>query len=516
MSVGSNYSRLGRRPPDAIAALTLRVRALTFSSCRGGRTPAEMLDSGGPGTPYALGWPSMRTRTSFLMIALTIFLACSAQAQFFFARDPGVRGGVAGAGGSFTTLTAGQKAFFDAGQDAFVEVEGIGDGLGPRFNLDSCAACHAQPATGGTSPAVNPQIGVATAFGAKNVVPSFIRSHGPVREARFKVKPDGTRDGGVHALFVISGRVDETGNASSCTIQQEDFAAQVARNNVIFRIPTPTFGLGLVEAIPDAAIVANQATNSATKTTLGILGQPQRLLPTGDPNRNGNDGTITRFGWKAQNKSLLLFAGEAYNVEQGISNELFQQERGEGGIPDPLCDTIPDPNDTTNFDATTVTGVPSDVEHFAQFMRFLDQPTPACTLNVDCSASINAGFTSFQQIGCAVCHTPSMQTDTSRIAALNLVQANLFSDLLVHNMGLLGDGIGQGAAGPNEFRTAPLWGVGQRIFFLHDGRTTNLVQAIEEHAQGGQDNGSEASQVIQNFNALTPTQRQNIINFLRS
>jgi len=446
------------------------------------------------------------------MIALTIFLACSAQAQFFFARDPGVRGGVAGAGGSFTTLTAGQKAFFDAGQDAFVEVEGIGDGLGPRFNLDSCAACHAQPATGGTSPAVNPQIGVATAFGAKNVVPSFIRSHGPVREARFKFKPDGTRDGGVHALFVISGRVDETGNASSCTIQQEDFGAQVARHNVIFRIPTPTFGLGLVEAIPDAAIVANQATNSATKTTLGILGQPQRLLPTGDPNRNGNDGTIARFGWKAQNKSLLLFAGEAYNVEQGISNELFTQEREEA------CQFKTVPNSVTDVDAATGAATISDMEKFAFFMRFLAPPEPSTTTPGG-TASITRGKALFVTIGCALCHTPMLRTGNSPVAALNNQSVNLYSDLLLHNMGPgLADDIVQGQADGDEFRTALLWGLGQRIFFLHDGRTTDLQEAILAHKSFGnlRYRSSEANGVVDRFRSLSEGQKQDMLNFLRS
>jgi len=109
-----------------------------------------------------------------------------------------------------------------------------------------------------------------------------------------------------------------------------------------------------------------------------------------------------------------------------------------------------------------------------------------------------------------------MRTDSSPVAALSSKQANLFSDLLVHDMGELGDGISQGAAGPNEFRTAPLWGVGQRIFFLHDGRTTNLLRAIEEHADDGRDYGSEAYQVIRNFNSLSSTQQQKIINFLRS
>ena len=446
------------------------------------------------------------------MIGLTIFLACSAQAQFFFAHDPGIRRGPAGAGDNLATLTAGQKAFFEAGRDAFLEAEGIGDGLGPRFNLDSCAGCHAQPATGGSSPAVNPQVGIATAFGAKNVVPSFIRSDGPVREARFKFKPDGTRDGGVHALFVISGRVDETGNASTCTIQQEDFGAQVARHNVIFRIPTATFGLGLVEAIPDATILANRAANSATKATLGIFGQPQRLLPTGDPNRNGNDGTIARFGWKAQNKSLLLFSGEAYNVEQGISNELFTQEREEA------CQFKTVPNNITDVDAATGAATISDMEKFAFFMRFLAPPEPSATTPGG-AASITRGKALFVTVGCALCHTPMLRTGNSPVAALNDQPVNLYSDLLLHNMGPgLADDIVQGQADGDEFRTAPLWGLGQRIFLLHDGRTTDLLEAISAHKSFGnlRYRSSEANGVVDRFRSLGEGQKQDVLNFLRS
>src|SRR5205814_7892612 len=209
---------------------------------------------------------------------------------------------------------------------------------------------------GGSAPAVNPQVAVATAFGARNVVPSFITLTGPVREARFKFKPDGTRDGGVHALFVISGRRDSSGDARGCAATQEDFETQVRHNNVSFRIPTPTFGLGLVELIPDRVILANQSASAAAKSQAGV---------TGRPNRNGNDGTITRFGWKAQNKSLLLFSGEAYNVEMGISNLLFPQERDET----PACQGTGNltPNDTATFASTTATDVLSDMEGFADF-----------------------------------------------------------------------------------------------------------------------------------------------------
>jgi CxxC motif-containing protein (DUF1111 family) len=93
------------------------------------------------------------------------------------------------------------------------------------------------------------------------------------------------------------------------------------------------------------------------------------------------------------------------------------------------------------------------------------------------------------------------------------VQANLFSDLGLHHMGTgLADGITQGNAGPDQFRTSPLWGLGQRVFFLHDGRTANLAQAILEH----QSSGSEANQVVQNFQGLSLQDMTNLIVFLRS
>jgi CxxC motif-containing protein (DUF1111 family) len=96
---------------------------------------------------------------------------------------------------------------------------------------------------------------------------------------------------------------------------------------------------------------------------------------------------------------------------------------------------------------------------------------------------------------------------------LDSITINLYSDLIVHHMGPgLADGLAQGGAGPDEFRTAPLWGVGQRLFFLHDGRTSDLLQAIEEHAG----KGSEANQVINIFNQLSEQQQQDLLNFLRS
>jgi CxxC motif-containing protein (DUF1111 family) len=145
-------------------------------------------------------------------------------------------------------------------------------------------------------------------------------------------------------------------------------------------------------------------------------------------------------------------------------------------------------------------------------MRFLDQPAPACT-DGGCSPSVQNGRSLLSQLGCGLCHTPSLTTGASSTAALSHQTANLFSDLAVHHMGsALSDGVNQGSAGPDEFRSAPLWGLGQRIFFLHDGRTNDLLQAIEDHAS----NGSEANRVVSRFNSLNSSQKQDVLNFLRS
>lgn len=428
-------------------------------------------------------------------------LATTAHAQV----DPGVRGGDPAAGLPFGDLTTNERSFFDTGQEDFGEAEGVGEGMGPRFNLDGCAGCHLQPAVGGTSPAVNPQVAVATAFGAQNTLPSFVTLNGPVREARFKTNPDGSRDGGVHALFTIRGRVDSTGDASGCTAAQEDFATQVARNNVIFRIPTPTFGAGLMEMIPDQTLINNVNASPNTKASFGISG---RL------NRNGNDGTISRFGWKAQNESLLLFSGEAYNVEMGISNELFQVERDENAT----CQFASHPNDVTNVDGPLPTDTISAVEKFAFFMRFLAPPAPSAT-SPGGSASIGRGRNLFAALGCSLCHTPTLRTGTSTVAALSNKDANLYSDLALHAMGPgLADNILQGGARGDEFRTAPLWGLGQRIFFLHDGRTSDLRAAIAAHRSSGnsQFGPSEANTSVSLYNTLGAGSKQDVLNFLRS
>ena len=422
--------------------------------------------------------------------------------------DPGPRGGVAAVGQPLDKLDDNAKAYFKQALSVFMEVDSVsgtipgedGSGLGPTFNGNSCAMCHAQPQVGGSSPGPaspqspipNPQVLLATLDGATNTVPSFITPDGPVREARFIRNSDGSADGGVHGLFTIAGRTD----AQGCGLSQPNFAQQLAARNVSFRIPTPIFGLGLVESTPDSVLRANLAGTARARAALGI---------GGTFNTSGNDGTITRFGWKAQNKSLMIFGAEAYNVEQGVSNEGFTNERSAV----PGCVFNGSPEDATSTDQTgTAVETSSDVVNFAMFMRFSAPATPA-----NLSPSAQNGWQLFNSLGCALCHSATLTTGPAKYAAMSNVTFHPFSDFAIHHMGTgLSDGVSQGGAGPDQFRTAPLWGIGQRLYFLHDGRTSDLLEAIQAHSSPG----SEANAVVNRFNGLSQSQAQDLLNFLRS
>ena len=478
------------------------------------------------------------------LLAIALVLLCSAALTFpctvLAQTDPGVRGGpINGQPGATqgsplplasvnVNTPTGILEFFDNGLGRFQELEvvsgGVNNGLGPRFNLNSCSGCHAQPAVGGSGPPNNPEFQVITqgiASGSTNTLPSFITAHGPTVEVRFPffTNSNGSPNknapnGGVEDIFTVSGRAD----AGSCNLQQPNFQQAQQNNNMIFRTPTPTFGAGLIENIDESTLLENQQDQAANNFGIG-----------GAFNRNGNDGTIARFGWKAQNKSLLLFAAEAYNVEMGITNEIFTQERPlpqdeqGAGLP-ATCLNLSGhgyPEDATNFtvasnsdQAAQNAQVPSDIVLFAEFMRLLAPPV-ASTNAPGGAQSISNGSSLFKEIGCSTCHTPAIRsTQPSNItASLGNVTVKAYSDFEIHHMGNgLADNVSQGGAGGDQFRTAPLWGLGQRIFFLHDGRTTNLLTAIADHRS----NGSEATQVAENFASLSAGQQQQVLNFLRS
>lgn len=455
---------------------------------------------------------------------LAVLLAGLAVAQ----TDPGVQSGNRGTGAALPSVlendNPGILAFFNDGLARFQEVEsvsgGANNGLGPRFNSNQCSSCHAQPAVGGTGAAVNPQfLFTSNGVAPGSTTPYFITANGPTLEARFPFffnsngSPNrNAPNGGVEDIFTVTGRSD----AGSCSLPQPSFNTAEQYNNIIFRIPTPTFGAGLIENLDDSTLLINQAKN--LNNNFGV---------SGTFNHNGNDGTISRFGWKAQNKSLHIFAGEAYNVEMGISNLLFTQDRplpGEDqqqtGLPSNCLNMSGNgyPEDTSNPAASPNAAVLDDVSAFANFMRALaPPPTGGVVLNGQQVSSqyIAAGAALFSSIGCATCHNATVgNTQKSSITgSLSNAPVNAYSDVEIHHMGNgLADNVSQGGAGGDQFRTAPLWGLGQRIFLLHDGRTTNLNSAIQAHAS----RGSEATTVEQNFSVLSPQQQQEVLDFLRS
>jgi len=360
-------------------------------------------------------------------------------------------------GGPLLGLSVEQLSAFDAGRIEFENVETPATGLGPIFNNVSCVACHSRPAVGGGS-------GITvTRFGkSENGVFDALESKG----------------GSLLQQFAINPAVRET-------IPPE--ANVIAR-----RLTTPLFGAGLIEAIPDQAI----RQNAATPKPDGITG---RVAVIKDP--ASGEMRVGRFGWKAQHATLLSFAGDAYNNEMGITNRLFPTENAPNGNVELLkrFDRLADPEDTVD----PVTGR-SDIDAAADFMRLLAAPAPAAL-----SPSALAGQTLFAQAGCAACHTPSYQSGRSPIAALDRKPVNLFSDLLLHDMGSLGDGIGQADAGTTEMRTAPLWGLRFRRQLLHDGRAGNTDVAIREH-------DGEAAIARNRYLGMSAQQRRQLQDYLNT
>jgi hypothetical protein len=430
----------------------------------------------------------------------------------------------------------------------------LAPGLGPRFNGNSCAMCHFNPTFLGASGPLNPQAtavpelfiptgGVGVLDGGTNSLSAFanapyqINATSPIREVRFIYVPNTTTyDGNVHELFTVKGRVDAT-NAininpalgdTTCAEQQPDFTDAVNQGNVVFRIPIVTQGDGLVELIDDENLELNH------NALLGSNGV------SGTFNRSGNTFNITRFGWKAQNPSLTVFAGEAYNVEQGVTNDLFPNEKR---IDDDLlgetltqivdCQFRPLPEDTLNFvagssnsnEGNLTSEISSATTNFAAAMR-LSAPPPQSALN----AAEKTGQTLFAQIGCNQCHANNSTKDLVTISnstfpsGQNSVPVLAFSDFAVHTMatgpglinqyGLpcLDDSVTQGQAAGNMFRSAPLWGTTTRQFFLHDGRTTSLADAILYHACSG----SEANDAVTAFVGLSTTDQDDILDYLRT
>ncbi|MEO6738916.1 MAG: di-heme oxidoredictase family protein [Chthoniobacteraceae bacterium] len=360
-------------------------------------------------------------------------------------------------GDALPGLTAEELDLFTAGKEEFLNVEAPESGLGPIFNNVSCVACHSTPVAGGTS-----QIFV-TRFGR-----------------------------------TINGIFDPLESLGGSLLQDHaiDPACQevipLEANTIAHRQTPPLFGLGLIEAIPDEAIKSL----ALRRAVDGITGHAAIItdVTTGAER-------VGRLGMKCQHATILGFSGDAYLNEMGITNRFFPHENAPNGNAALLAlyDTTLDPEDA----ADPITNR-SDIDTVTDFQRLLAPPAP-----LPPTRGALAGQRIFADIGCVHCHVPQLMTGPSTIAALNHKPVHLYSDLLLHDMGSLGDGIAQSAATAREMRTTPLWGLRFSAPYLHDGRAPTIDAAIRGH-----DGQGKASR--DRYARLRPEDSRALLEFLGS
>ncbi len=355
-------------------------------------------------------------------------------------------------------LTPFEFELFNVGLDDFTEVETASEGLGPAYNGTSCAVCHSVPAIGGVSAMTEVRAGYRDEAG------KFTALNGGTLYHLFSTPPH------------------------TCQVSIPPEANVIAR-----RAPIPVFGAGLVEAIPDIAILALEDPNDRDGD--GVRGRAARITDVATGGER-----IGRFGWKSQHATLLAFSGDAYRNEMGITNDLFPDEAGLGIDPAQfkLCSPTHGIEDVRDRRSRL-----RGIDNFANFMKFL---APIARGPVD--DSVRSGEALFDTIGCASCHRPVLLTGTSANSLFDRKPVPLFSDLLLHDVGT-GDGIEQEAAGAGEIRTPALWGLRLRRPLLHDGSAATPADAIERHA-------GEATQAAERFRDLSAGDRKRLLDFLGS
>jgi CxxC motif-containing protein (DUF1111 family) len=365
-------------------------------------------------------------------------------------------------------------ATFAADLAVFSEREEIADGLGPIYNAQACVECHQNPVAGGISQVTVLRVGYRD------------------RQGNFINPPGGSliNDRAIDPLlqeFVLGTRQD-----------------MFSRNDTVrtFRTSLTTLGDGFVEAIDDNTLI-ELARNQPQLSGGVIAGQVIRVPLLEAPGLT----RVARFGWKNQHASLLSFSADAYLNEMGITSRLLPEENTSMGNSVAAYDTVADPEDNEN-----------EFELFARFMRATKAPPRDEALAATTEA--RAGAQTFNQIGCAICHVPTIVTAPAGTAinggtftipaALGGKVIHPFSDYLLHDVGT-GDGIVQNGdqSTANKMRTPPLWGVRTRTRLMHDGQALTYEEAIARHR-------NEARGVIFKYNSLSGTQRAQLLRFLRS
>lgn len=360
-------------------------------------------------------------------------------------------------GAPLAGLTAAELADFNEGREEFVAVETPQGGLGPIFNDSSCVACHSAGGVGGASAQTVTRFGRLT-------------------------------QGQFDDLARLGGSLQQARAIDAAALERVPREATITTR----RVTTPLFGAGLMEAITDGTLEQNARQPQPD----GVRGRVSYVLDVATGQRR-----VGRFGWKAQHATLLAFAGDAYLNEMGVTSRFFPHENAPNGRADLLArfDQVPDPEDVVEPDSGK-----GDIDHAADFMRLL-APPPTLPPTSDSLA----GQRLFGNARCTACHTPVLMTGNNLVAALAHKPVPLYSDLLLHDMGALGDGIGQEAARGRDMRTAPLWGLRLRPAYLHDGRARTVEAAIEAH-------DGEAAPSRRRFQAMTRTEKQQMVAFLRT
>jgi CxxC motif-containing protein (DUF1111 family) len=374
--------------------------------------------------------------------------------------------------GPLPGLTDAELAAFIRGDEGFGRAFAPSEGLGPIFNNVSCAACHSGDGRG------RPEQGFFRFSVGDDLVPEL---GGPQVQNR-----------------AINGAIAETlpeGVQSS------------------FRLPPPVFGVGLIEAIPTATILALSDPEDADGD--GISGRPNFVVPadfvpTDEPggfvaDEEFPEGVprLGRFGRKAQVSSLLLQVVKAYHEDMGITNDFLPVENK-----NPLASRA-----TEAADRVADPELPEEeLRAVLAYIRLLAPPASGAM-----TAARAEGEDLFASVGCTDCHVPELRSGPSSIAALTNKPVRLFSDLLLHDMGdELADNRPDGDATGREWKTPPLWGLrlmrgflNGDAFLMHDGRASNIEEAIMMH-------GGEAQRSRDAFARLSPEARAALLDYVGS
>jgi len=382
------------------------------------------------------------------LLAIVLVAACDARV-FPVAGEPGE---------PLPNLTTADSLRFLAGRMLFNRVYTPDEGLGPAFNENQCSACHTVPAIGGTTGFE--RVVKATRYGGAGRCDVLAEVGG--QNVRTQVTPP-LRAQGIESERVPPG------------------ATEVGRF-----LPPLLFGLGLVEAIPEEVLLAQEDPDDRDGD--GISGRAAR----------DEIGRVTRFGWKADSRSIDDFTRGALHLEMGLTSRSDQTDRVNGAPPPEGTDPAPEPEVS-----------PETVDGLVTFIRFLAPPAQASPRSPAHADTLAWGRRLFQDLGCSGCHTPVLRTGASDEPALAHERVRIFSDLLLHDMGEALANVCAADASPREVRTSMLMGLRHRQFFLHDGRARDLREAILLH-------GGEAQTARDAFASRSWLEQEFLVLFLRT